>query len=234
MQSSMQLSGSNHIDHVDQGSDNSGNARTSNISACRAVIAQSGPAHLNLSSGPLPSPPPVRHQITRVNHGFICRNCLSEGHLATSCSSKIRCRVCYGYGHIARSCFNRRRKSLVYRKKNSATGSILAGSQGGVIISPNLLQNEGSVEHSGDALPPLPPASPMVNYPYDIIPHLPPGMGFIPPNGLRPQVATSPWGVPSRSHATPGRSSSSNQSCTLISLKVLQYLSQISWSGRGD
>ena len=175
-------------DHVDHGHGVSRNFGISNPSPSRASQLVSAPAHhACYVTSPQRTELPVRQLNTRANEAIFCRNCLIEGHYASSRSSKIRCRVCFGYGHIARNCFNKARKSQIYRKKISEPGNILTGRQGDAALPPNLLRYEGSLELSGDSLPSPPHASLMANYPCDFIPHLLVGAGFIPPNGLRPQ-----------------------------------------------
>ncbi|TVU33893.1 hypothetical protein EJB05_15707, partial [Eragrostis curvula] len=58
-----------------------------------------------------------------------CYRCLTPGHYARECSSKIRCRYCYNYGHIERVCWKKKRDEN--RKwKQAETSKHLAQAQG--------------------------------------------------------------------------------------------------------
>ena len=158
-----------HGNHVENrivfGSFSSGNPGASNFNPTRdynrLAHSEAHDEYFVTSPSASPSASPLINPeiITQVNAPISCHNCLSEGHYASSCTSKIRCRICYDYGHIARSCFNKRKKSLTYRKKTLPDEPLSIGRQRGAVVSSVIPQDPAATSDT-----PLP--SPLMTHKY--------------------------------------------------------------------
>ena len=119
-----------------------------------------------------------------------CRRCLGPGHKRKDCTRMVRCILCYNYGHTSLTCLSKihakRRYRVVSRSEVEGTlgNHLYPKTTPPLVPSPPISTVPASVTEN-------PTTSSMANWPYDPVPHLPPGFSIQEPplrNGIRQEV----------------------------------------------